>query len=74
MKASSSFALVALATAAVADTAGTFSLDIAKRSKQDATQAHRHYRRQQDTTGTVEESVFDVLAWSNGGAYYTNSP
>lgn len=29
--------------------------------------------RRQETAGTLEESVYNVLPWSQGGGYYTNS-
>lgn len=36
-----------------------------------AVQAHNFEKRQTD--GTVSTNVFNVLSWSAGGAYYTNS-
>ena len=51
---------------------GTVSMDITKRSREDSSEPHRIYKRQQSAGGTVEESLYDVLTWSTGGAYYTN--
>jgi len=74
MKLSSTSCLAASLLAVVPTSAsGTVSLGLAKRDSQDVSQPARIYKRQQSNAGTVEESVFDVLPWSDGGAYYTNS-
>lgn len=65
-------ALSAITALVSAATPGTFSLGITKRSARDSSAPHRIYRRAESNAGTVEESVFDVLPWSTGGAYYTN--
>ena len=66
-------AVVTLAGAAAASGTVEFRL-----SKRDASGQQSHIARgvvlkRQETTDTVEQSIFDVLPWSLGGAYYTNS-
>ena len=67
---------------------GTVQFDISKRDRfgQKSEVAKGVYKRQADgfgsyqkrikrqtsNAGTVEESIYDVLPWSLGGAYYTN--
>lgn len=53
---------------------GTLSLGVHKRDAfgNRSPAARGVYKRQTSSAGTVEESVYDVLPWSLGGAYYTN--
>lgn len=53
---------------------GTLQLGVGKRDMagRESHMDRRVFKRQTSDTGTVEESVFDVLPWSTGGAYYTN--
>lgn len=53
---------------------GTLSLSLSKRdvNGQASPQAKGVYKRQVSSASTVEESLFDILPWSTGGAYYTN--
>jgi hypothetical protein len=64
------------ASASLSIATGTLSLGIHKRDGfgQDSPAARGVYKRQISNAGTVEESIYDVLPWSLGGAYYTNGP
>lgn len=64
-----------LAFAGAAAASGTLEFPLSKRdaSGQQSNIARGVLWKRQDTAGTVEESVYDVLPWSLGGAYYTNS-
>ncbi|KAL1304996.1 hypothetical protein AAFC00_003900 [Neodothiora populina] len=64
---------LALAGAAAA-TSGTLEFALSKRDAfgQQSQVARGVLLKRQDTIGTVEQSVYDVLPWSLGGAYYTN--
>ncbi|GAB7357763.1 hypothetical protein MBLNU459_g0413t1 [Dothideomycetes sp. NU459] len=72
MKSTISTACLALAGAAAA--AGTVEFSLSKRdaSGNPSDVARGVLLKRQETAGTVEESVYDVLPWSEGGAYYTN--
>ena len=72
MKASTASLLAAIVAVAPVSAKGTVSLDLSKRSHTDVSEPARIYKRQASNAGTVEESVYDVLPWSYGGAYYTN--
>lgn len=74
MRASTASCLAAslLAVVPAASATGTVSLGLSKRNSQDSTEPARLYKRATSNAGTVEESIFDVLPWSDGGAYYTN--
>lgn len=66
---------VCLALVSVVSATGTIEFPLSKRdaSGQESDIARGVLWKRQDTVGTVEESVYDVLPWSLGGAYYTNS-
>jgi len=67
-----SYLAAGLIVAVPAAATRTVSMDLVKRSRTNPSDPHRIYKRQQSAGGTVEESVYDVLTWSTGGAYYTN--
>lgn len=70
MKGAISATCLALAGAAAAS--GTVEFSVSKRDAS-GNPSRGVLLKRQETVGTVEESVFDVLPWSDGGAYYTNS-
>ncbi|KAF1355527.1 aspartic peptidase domain-containing protein [Delphinella strobiligena] len=67
-------ACLALANAVAVTARGTLEFSLSKRdaSGKQSDIARGVLWKRQDTAGTVEESVYDVLPWSEGGAYYTN--
>lgn len=67
--------LAGLPLADLALATGTVSLSLEKRAILDGRPqpVKGIYKRQQSDAGTVESTVYDVLPWSLGGAYYTNS-
>lgn len=74
MRLQSSLSLATVALAGTAAATGTLELSISKRdaSGNPSDVARGMLVKRQNTAGTVEESVYDVLTWSTGGAYYTN--
>ncbi|PSK56975.1 hypothetical protein B9Z65_6599 [Elsinoe australis] len=66
--------LAGLPLADLALATGTVSLSLEKRAILDGRPqpVKGIYKRQQSDAGTVESTVYDVLPWSLGGAYYTN--